>query len=199
MITTSFTISAKKGDEQLTRWLIVQEIPYPCIYATSGSSGSFRWENGGGLFRYGRPAEGIGSKYYCHLLRSDIDVFSIPDNYNRTVFAGYMDYDTNSVAPGAVMLRGQSMGELTVRFEENPDWPRIAVRCTDSPSTGERKFITDQIVPKLKAAIALYKRALYGEAVEKLSAHIQKNINAARASIDKLQEEALAALKNLKA
>lgn len=190
---TSFNINTKKGESQWTRWLISQEIPHPQIH----SEGTLNWRNGEGLFpRYGNPATGLAERYYCYLLRSDIDVAAIPENYGRAVFAGFTEYNKPGAlpAPGTIKFRGKDLGEMTIYFGNNPDWPDIRIRCNETPSGGEREMITAQIIPPLKFFINQSKAALRANAVERVRKRIDSEFSDTQGELKKLREEADTAL-----
>lgn len=186
---TSFHISTKKGDDQTLRFLIVQEIPYPDIGSECGEA---RWRNGGGLFRqYGRPAEGIGTNYICHLLAPG----DVPEDYNRNHFAGFTPYagygkPALPPLPGTMKLRGRDLGEMTIKLESNPDWPDIKVCGNESPSRSERDAIKTLVVPHLQKYISEHAAELRAEAVAKITANMVQRIADARKRLDVLEKEA---------
>lgn len=190
MKTTTFTVSTKKGEAQTLRWLVVQEIPYPDI---EGHSGRFQWRNFGDLFgQYGNKASGIGSNYFCHLL-ADTAPEAIPDDYNRTIFAGYADYhDKTKVNGGTFKLRGRDLGEMSIRFEHNfsnPDYAVIKVNGFDSSSSGERQAITDLICPALRTFINDNKAELKAEAIAKIKARFAAELKEAREQLQELENK----------
>ena len=152
---TEIEVATKKGHAQKTRWIVVQDRPYPCIRADAGR---LNWSNAEGLIgKYGSQPEGLGSRYTCHLLTPEGE---IPEEYNRTHFAGYSHrpgpYGTPDVVnPGTVVLRGHDLGEMSVKFGSNHDHPDISVRgYGGSPTPSERDWIKAEIVPALRRFIA---------------------------------------------
>ena len=183
MKTARIKVSTKKGQTQSTAWRIIQAHPYPDIE----KAGSWRWRNCEGLFdSYQHPAAGLGNNYYCQLLRSDKPA----DGRDRTSFAGY---DGN---PGTIVLRGVDLGEMRIDVHGN-GYNKISVRGFNSPTSGEAAFITAAIIPCLLAAIAESKAELKAEAVEAVRVCIVEHVKEARAAIDKLEVEALNAVKKL--
>ncbi len=187
---TSFNISTKKGESQTVRFLVSQEHPWP-DYSSNGSS--IDWRNTGGLFSaYQQPATGLGSRYYCYLTTPGIE---IPEGWNRTHLAGFSHrpgpYGTPEVVnPGSITLRGKDLGEMTVYFGDNPEWPDIKVRGHDAPSSSERDFIKAQIVPALLEFIAANREELKAEAVAAVKASFAKKLGEARAELDAMEKKA---------
>lgn len=148
-------VTTKKGHTQKTRWLVVQDRPYPCLRADAGR---LHWSNAGGLLgEYGSKPEGLGSRYKCYLLTPGGEV---PEDYNRTHFAGYSHrpgpYGAPDVVnPGTIVLRGRDLGEMSVEFGNNPEYPGISVRgYGGSPTTSERDWIKAEIIPALRQFVA---------------------------------------------
>jgi hypothetical protein len=181
---TIIKISTKKGHTQETTWHIIQAHPYPDIE----KAGSWRWRNAGGMFdAYNQPATGLEEKYYCNLLRSDFsEVFD-----NRKDYAGY---EGN---PGSIVLRGQDLGEMNVTVNNSNRYNEIKVNGFDSPTSGVRAWIEEAIIPGLLKAIEEHKAELKAEAVEAVRQRIIENVKEARSEIDKLELEALEAVKKL--
>jgi hypothetical protein len=153
--TVEIEVAAKKGHTQKTRWLVSQDRPYPCVRADAGR---LNWSNAEGLLgKHGSKPEGLGSRYTCHLLTPEGE---IPEDYNRTHFAGYSHrpgpYGTPDVVnPGTIVLRGHDLGEMSVKFGSNPEYPDISVRgYGGSPTPSERDWIKAEIVPALRRFIA---------------------------------------------
>lgn len=196
----TITVSTKKEHAQTTRWLITQSRPYPCITA-SGSA--LVWHNSGDLFpsyRNNHAPTRLPSEYVCHLLREDIT----PDKMDgsRRDHAGYNPgpiYQdgarlANPDNPGAVVLRGHSLGEMSITFSGNPDWTDIKVRGFDTPTPAERAWIKDNIVPALRAYIESNAASLRAAAVSALKEDMAARIAAARAQVDQLETQANDAL-----
>lgn len=186
---TTINVFPKKDETFLTRWLITQDIPYPCI----GSNGSsIQWDNLGGLkANYGIKAQGIGERYYCYLLTPTGD---IPESYNRTHFAGYKHqpggYGTPEVInPGAIVYRGRDMGEMSVNFMGNPEYPDIKVTGSDSPTAGERDFIKRQLVPFLAEFIATNHAGLREQAIERIKERMRTATAEARKQVTLCEEQ----------
>lgn len=183
------TVSTKKGHSQLTRWIVTQDRPYPSLHASYG----IEWQNAEGLFpRYNQPqTPSIGTTYRCSLLRSDIDLDNMTGT--RTDYAGYdsgskWDADGRArlpnPAPGIIELRGRSLGELSVKFDRNPDWPEIRQNISDVPSSGERDWIMANVIPHLRAYIAANAASLKAQAVEALKDYVSSSIDKARRELD---------------
>lgn len=190
MKTITFQVSTKKGESQTVRFLVSQEHPWP-DFNSNGSS--IDWRNTGGLFpAYQQPAAGLGSRYYCYLTRPDIEM---PENWDRTHLAGYRHrpgpYGTPDVTnPGSITYRGKDLGEMTIYFGNNPEWPDIKVRGHDAPTSSERDFIGSAIVPALRDFINANKEELKQEAVSAVKASFAKKLSEARAEIDAMERKA---------
>ena len=194
------TVSTKKDHQQTTRWLITQSRPYPCITA-SGSA--LVWHNSGGLFpsyRNNHAPTRLPAEYTCHLLREDIDPAKMDNSrLDHAGFnPGYTYQDGQRVPqpdnPGAIVLRGHSLGELSIAFRGNPDWPDIKVRGFDPPTPAERSWIKENIVPALRAHIENASISLRAAAVASLKKDMAARIDAARAQLDQLEKQANDAL-----
>ena len=187
--TAEIEVTTKKGHTQKTRWLVVQERPYPCIRADAGR---LNWSNAEGLLgKYGSKPEGLGSRYKCHLLTHEGE---IPADYNRTHFAGYSHrpgpYGTSEVVnPGAIVLRGHDLGEMSVGFGSNPEYPDIKVRGYGSPTASERDWVKAEIVPALRRFITDNAETLRRDAL----AAVEKRL-AAELEEKRQELEALAAM-----
>lgn len=195
MHTTSFTVSAKKGDSQLTRWLVSQQIPYPRI---SAECGQLRWENDEGKLWdrfHNQPATGLGKEYHCYLL-ADTCPDPVPENYNRTHFAGYTEYNHYSnPSPkrnaGTIKFRGSDLGECLVVLNLGK-WEQIEVKIHDAiqrAGKGERAFFDEQIVPKLKAFIAENSQSLLSEAIAKVKARLVEEVAETRRELEQLEKQ----------
>ena len=201
MKTHTINITTKKGEIQLSRWIITQSHPHP---DTHGFSGNIDWRNGGGLFpEYGRPAQGIGHTYRCNLT---IPQDEIPDNYNREQFAGFVPYvgygkPTPPPNPGTLTIRGRDLGEMTIEIKEGHGWPEgyaeISVRGNERPTPQEREIIKREIVPHLIDYIKRNAAELHSEAIKRLTANLAEQVSRVRASADKLEKEAAAAIARL--
>ncbi len=191
MKTLQVTVSTKKGETQNLRFLVIQEIPYPDI---SGECGSLRWRNFGGIFsQYGRKADGIGATYFCNLL-SDTAPEVIPPDYNRTIFAGYADYhDRTKINGGTFKLRGRDLGEMSIHFG-NLTWPDIKVNGFDNPSKAERETIQELICPALVQFIEQNRASLKAEAVAKIKARFESELQEARKTLTELENQTTTAI-----
>lgn len=185
------TVSTKKGHEQKTRWLVSQSRPYPDMERG-------QWRNAGGLIpKYGNTgAPTIGTEYSCFLLRSDYDPEKATGNRND--FAGFSPglvyQDGVRVMlpehPGSIELRGKSLGEMSVTFGNNPDWPDIQVRgYGNSPTPSEREWIKAAIIPALRQFIDNNAESLKAEAVEKLKNDVESRLASYRADIDRMEKQ----------
>jgi len=112
------------------------------------------------------------------------------DGQDRKSFAGY---ENN---PGTIVYRGRDMGETSIVINSN-GYNEIKVTGFNAPTPGERDFITVAIIPGLLKAIKENKRELKAEAVEAVKNRIIEHVKEARAEIDKLEAEALEAVKKL--
>ncbi len=197
------TVSTKKGHSQVTSWHVSQSHPFPHIGNRLSSLG---WENGEKLVgRHPSDTPTIGTEYRCFLLRSDFN----PDTAtgNRNDFAGFspgLSYDGNGnrvhtpAHPGEIVLRGQGLGEMSIVFGNNPQWPDIRRGCSSGGYTvKEREWIQGNICPALSAYIAANAASLKLEAVEALRVHTEKEIREAREQIDKAEKEIRAAISKL--
>ena len=198
------TVSTKKGHSQLTRWIVTQDRPYPRI---GNRLGGLEWENGEKLVGFHKSrsdAPTIGTTYRCFLLRSDADLSALTEN--RTDYAGYDSgskwdesgrYRIPNPAPGTIELRGRSLGELFIKFGNNPDWPDICQNVTGTPSPAEREWLMLHIVPHLRAFIATNAASLKAQAVESLKADVAKRLEVAREELNKAEREIIAAIAKL--
>ena len=191
---TKIIVETKKGTKQETTWKITQAHPHPDIERGS-------WRNGDGFFPTWRGgmsngsmvADGIGLKFYCALLRSDL----VNEEGNRADHAGYTPYDyskTLPTNPGAITYRGRDLGEMEFKIDMNSQYIDMAGR-TD----GEREFITAQIVPALRAAIEAHKAELRAAALAEMEKGLADRIAKMRDDADKLEKEAAEAMKAEKA
>lgn len=190
---TKITVETKKGATQETTWKITQSHPYPDIDRG-------QWRNGDGFFPTWRggmkdgemKADGIGAKFYCTLLRSDLKT----EEGNRADRAGYVPYtygETLPPNPGTIIYRGRDLGEMDIVFNpygNNNGYIDIGKDRTDS----ERAFIMAQLVPGLQAAIDANKAELRAEAIKGLELNLSERIAGMRADADRLEKEAAAAL-----
>lgn len=193
-------ISTKKDHQQITRWLVTQSRPYPCVTA-SGST--LVWHNSGDLlpsYRNNNAPVRLPSEYICHLLREDIDPAKL-DNSRRDHAGfnpGYTYQDgqriPQPVNPGALVLRGHSLGEMSISFSGNPEWPDIKVRGYDTPTPAERAWIKDNILPGLRAYIDANSASLRAAAVASLRDDMAARIATARAQLSQLEKQANEAL-----
>jgi hypothetical protein len=192
MKTIKMTVSTKKGEYQALRFLVVQEIPYPDI---ASDGGRISWRNFGGLFdQYGRKADGIGSNYYCYLL-ADTAPDIVPDDYNRTLFAGYTDYhDQTKVNGGTFKFRGKDLGEMSIHFGNNPDYPDIKLNGFNAPTSSERDAIRALICPELRQFITENRVDLKAEAVDKIKNRFAAELRETRESLNALEAQAAKAV-----
>lgn len=192
MKTLSFTVSAKKGDTQIVRWLVVQNIPYPRINANGGP---LCWENDDRQLwdRYQQPAKGIGQNYTCYLL-ADTCPDPVPADYNRTHFAGYVPcrgYKDPDPKPngGSVVFRGKTLGECTVKIDSTG---YVMINVGDGftrPGNAESDFFKDQIVPTIKQFIADNREELRNYALAKLKTNLASEVSEKRKELDKLESQ----------
>lgn len=185
------TISTKKGHTQQTRWLVSQSRPFPDMERGA-------WRNAGGLLpKYGKTGKPtIGTEYRCHLLRSDYDQEKATGNRND--FAGfspglvYKDGERvlQPELPGCIELRGKSLGEMSVTFGNNPEWPDIQVRgYGNHPTPSERAWIEAEIIPALRRFIESNAESLKAQAVEELKNDIKSRLTSYRADIDRMEKQ----------
>ena len=193
-------ISTKKDHSQTTRWLVTQSRPYPDI-TSEGST--LAWRNAGDLFpsyRNNHAPVRLPAEYVCRLLREDIDPTKL-DNSRRDHAGfnpGYVYQDGQRIHqpdnPGAIVLRGHSLGEMSVSFSGNPDWPDIKVRGFDTPTPAERAWIKANIIPGLLAHIENASLSLRAAAVASLRDDMAARIATARLQLDQLEKQALESL-----
>lgn len=192
--TTEIEVSAKKGDTQKTRWLVTQLHPYPRIRADGGG---LCWQNYEKIFSsHCNPAVGIGQLYHCYLLADNCPA-ELPEDYNRSHFAGYVPY-ANYGTPqqpangGAIKLRGQDFGETLVSVETR--WVTVKVRGGCNPTATEAAFFKSQIEPALLVFIEANRASLKSEAVAAVKARFVAEIKEKRAQLSKLEAETLKAI-----
>lgn len=194
----SVTVSAKKGDTQTARFVINQDIPWPRVH-TSG--GSLEWQNHEGkLFSHcGQGPKGIRENYTCELLSMDF-IGELPDNYNRMSLAGFSHrpgpYGTPEITNPSLVYRGKSLGELTISFGNNLDWPDIKQGYSGSFTSVERGWIKEQIVPQLRAFIAANKAELRKMALAAIESRMRENVAEKRAELDRCEALIDEAMKN---
>ena len=185
------TISTKKGEQQVTRWLVEQDHPFPRINLT----GELRaeWENAGGLVgKYGNKPEGIGTSYSCYLLAEGV---TPPKNWNHTHLAGFKHrpgpHGTPEVTnPGTITYRGRDMGELSITID-----PSRAFGVTFNTYNGvngaltrtEHDMLMEQVVPHLKSFIAANAVALKEAAVAAIRERLESEITEAEQKIADLK------------
>jgi len=188
----TITISTKKGEQQITRWLIEQDAPIPRINLTGGLRAE--WENAGGLIgRYGKKPEGIGTSYRCHLLAEGV---TPPKNWNRTHLAGFKHqpggYNTQEVTNrGTIIYRGRDMGELDIMID-----PSRAFDVTFKTYNGFNGALTrtghdmlmEQVVPHLKAFITEHRATLKAAAVATIRERLESEIVETEQKIAALKE-----------
>ncbi len=189
-------VETKKGKVQLTRWLVVQEAPFPDV---EGHGGYLRWRNCEGLKpQYGSSEKpGIGKSYRCNLLRSDLDAGTLGEDCNRTAFAGYEDYYTKAVNPGAITYRGRDLGEMEIKVElrdglPGGSWFKISVHGYGVASDGEREWIKRAICETLEGYIRHDAESLRRDAFERVRASVAERIAKTRESLAELEVEAKA-------
>lgn len=194
------TVSTKKGHEQQTRWAVSQSRPYPDIHGISG----LEWRNAEKLLPRSGQKPTIGTEYRCHLLRSDYDPEKATGNRND--FAGFspgLVYKDGirvlePELPGCIELRGKSLGEMSVTFGNNPEWPDIQVRgYGNNPTPSEREWIKAAIIPALRQFIDNNAESLKAEAVEKLKRETESRLASCRADIDRMEKQMAAAIASL--
>lgn len=189
-------VSTKKGHEQNTRWHVSLSRPFPDMERGE-------WRNASGLIpQYGSKGKPtLGNEYRCFLLRSDFEQDKATGNRND--FAGFSPglvyVDGVRVLqpdlPGAIELRGKSLGEMFVTFGNNPEWPDISVRGYGGTATpAERDWIFAQIIPGLRQFIADNAERLKAEAVESLKKDTAERLAGYRADIDRMEKQMAAAI-----
>jgi hypothetical protein len=169
----TINISPKKGESVELRFLVEQSHPYPRINANAGT---LKWDNTGGLLgKYGSPASGIGEAYRAELLAPG----DVPENHNRTHYAGFRHnpggYKSLEVVnAGTFALRGKDLGEMSIHF--NNGSANINVRGFEAPSSSEREFIRENIIPALATFINANKEDLRADALEKIKARLKNEV-----------------------
>ena len=183
----TITISTKKGEQQITRWLIEQDAPIPHINLTGGLCAG--WENAGGLIgRYGNKPEGIGTSYRCHLLAEGV---TPPKNWNRTHLAGFKHqpggYNTQEVTnPGTIVYRGRDMGELEIMIDPFRGFG-YNFGNKGMTRTGH-DMLMEQVVPHLKAFITEHRATLKAAAVATIRERLESEIVETEQKIAALKE-----------
>lgn len=178
------TISPKKGETQVTRWLVTQSRPYPDLDQWN------RWRNDGGLFdKYNQPAQGLDEKYNVYLLRSDFDMEKMELAHSRLDHAGY---ENN---PGGITFRGKPLGEITGEvkryFGEQDCYFMQSYATTISPSA--KDFLKEQVAPGLIAFVQANRESLKEAASLATLEGMYKVIREARAAIDAAEKQIEAA------
>jgi hypothetical protein len=196
------TIQATKSSTLGTRWHVEQSRPYPHLSATYGMD----WMNTEQLFPRGGATASLPKHYRCHLLRSDLD----PNNAtgDRNDFAGFspgLVYDPETgrraiteTHPGTFSIRGRDMGEVSIEFGNNPEWPDIRLAISGTPSRAEREWIMERIVPQLRAYIATNAASLHREAVDALAFDTAAKLAKARAELESCEQQMQKALATLR-
>lgn len=188
MIKLKIDITTKKGTTVTTTWGIRQARIYPDLECHGTR---IEWRNTGGLFpQYpATKAVGLPAEYYAYLLRNDIPT---PAYNNRMDFAGFYGN------PGTFALRGVNLGEVSATIRESP-WPSCVwrVRGSNSPTTGERDFLNEHVLPHLKEAILREAKALKAEAVDAIAASVAERLKNARTSLDACSKQMIAAIRAL--
>lgn len=187
MIKVRINVETKKNCVTQTIWGIRQIAPNPDF---EGTCGTFRWRNAGGLIPRWRPVDmekpNIGQNYVCDLLRNDTEEHDIN---SRCSHAGYVeDVKTGWSNPGVIVLRGESLGEMSIWFEGNL-WPSINVRSHCTPTDGERNFIKAHVVPYLLEHIERNKTGLKADAIRDLRINVQNRLDGARNRLRQLDDE----------
>lgn len=196
----TFDVTTKKDTTQTTRWIVTQSHPHPSFNATYG----IRLQDDEGLLK----GHKLAKHYRCFLLRSDKDFMVEALTGTRKDHAGYSDglvydekgnYVMRRENPGSIIYRGSSLGEVYVEFGNNPDYPSISVRnCYGNTAAGsERKFIMENVVPKLREFIEANSASLHAEAVAKLAARVDEMIAKARKELKECEDQLRAAIAKL--
>ena len=182
----TITISTKKGEQQITRWLIEQDAPIPHINLTGGLCAG--WENAGGLIgRYGNKPEGIGTSYRCHLLAEGV---TPPKNWNRTHLAGFKHqpggYNTQEVTnPGTIVYRGRDMGELEIMIDPFRGFGYNF--CNKGMTRTGHDMLMEQVVPHLEGFITEHQATLKAAAVATIHERLESEIVEAEQKIATLK------------
>lgn len=181
----TITIATKKGEQQVTRWLVEQDHPFPRINLTGGLRAE--WENAGGLVgKYGKKPEGIGTSYRCHLLAEGV---TPPKDWNRTHLAGFKHrpgpYGTPEITnPGTIIYRGRDMGELNITIDPSRGY---GVSFDGSLTRTEHDMLMEQVVLHLEEFIADHSMALKEAAVAAIRERLESEIAEAEQKIAALK------------
>ena len=188
----TITIATKKGEQQITRWLVEQEHPFPRINLTGGLRAE--WENAGGLIGLiGKKPEGIGKSYRCHLLAEGV---TPPKKWNRTHLAGFKHqpggYGTPEVTnPGTIVYRGRDMGGLDILISPSRVFGvtfKTYNGVNDARTRTEHNILMEQVVPHLKAFITEHRATLKAAAVATIRERLESEIVEAEQKIAALKE-----------
>lgn len=184
-------VSPKKGETLTTRWLVVQSAPCPDLHSDCGGH-VLNWRNGGELFRspgnrFGWTGPTIGESFRAYLLADGV---TPPENWNRMHLAGYAENRDSAPNPGTIVFRGKDLGETSVEWSNPNAYPTWRVRGWDSPTSGERDFLSESVFPSLRAFVAENKASLRSEAIAGLEKRFDSMLEAARKAIGALEQEA---------
>jgi len=186
----NITITTKKNTTQTCRFLISQNTPFPRII-----SWNQYWENDDNVLfsSYGNDSKGIGNKFNCSLLRSDIEDEAVT-GITKLEHAGFAhgDYGKEQITNlGSIVFRNVDLGEMQFCMNKafNRDWYLSGLSVPDQ--------IKEQIREKLSKYIDTHKKSLYREAVATLKNRIKLVVSGAKTNIKMAEEAANEALKML--
>lgn len=167
IITT--TVSAKKGDQQTSRWLIVQDRPFPNLEVRCGRA---EWTHVEGILKGALP-----ERYRAYLLRSDIEVKDIPQSWDRTHLAGF------GSNPGSLVYRGRALGETSCELAR--PWPPYNDGLTwrvghSVPSPADTNWLSEQLGPQFREFISANLAALKQHVIDYLRTRCEREIDSAR-------------------
>ena len=199
--------TTKTAAPQPVAFIILQDADFPYI---DGHMPHMSWRNGPTFpTPYPPQPPTVAQIFKAYQLRADLEPEDLPADWNRNHLAGYTPYKSAHAMteqkpnPGAIIYRGQTLGELSVEIQHpaHLTGPAIwsKVRDFTNPTPGESAFIKEQIAPALLAFIAANRPSLHAEAVETTAAHVAKLLKDTRERLDELETKAAQALAALEA
>jgi hypothetical protein len=185
----STTVSAKAGDIQPVRFAVSQDSVYP-TYGEHGLKNLDTLEPN----QY-RNQQGVRfpGTYRFVLLRNDKKDDEMEGN--RTDHAGYSEgykYEGGNrvqspTNPGAIIYRGQPMGELTGTVSLVNKWEHVGF-SSPGLSQGGWKWLEEQLAPKLVSFVKDNKEAMRQHTLKALEERMAKEYEAALANLNKQRE-----------
>ena len=177
-ILTPPPLSAKRGDSQPLAFSIYQHRPFPSI---TGYGGRLQWTNLDTLSpnQYqNQTGPHLPTTFTLHQLRSDL----LNVCGDRRDHAGY------NGNPGAIVYRGQSLGELSATVQLAGAWEHVRWNVTGAAA----KWLADSLDQWLIDTIKAQLPQLQAEAIAGVRASMYEQVQAIRDSIERLESEASA-------